>query len=35
MKLATHKDGCRDGQSVVVSRDLSTAHYKINWPLSL
>lgn len=27
MKLATLKDGSRDGQLVVVSRDLSTAHY--------
>jgi len=27
MKLATYKDGARDGQLVVVSRDLSTAHY--------
>ncbi|HEY1101971.1 MAG TPA: fumarylacetoacetate hydrolase family protein [Burkholderiaceae bacterium] len=27
MKLATLKDGTRDGQLVVVSRDLSTAHY--------
>ena len=27
MKLATYKDGTRDGQLVVVSRDLSTAHY--------
>ena len=27
MKLATFKDGSRDGQLVVVSRDLSTAHY--------
>ena len=27
MKLATSKDGSRDGQLVVVSRDLSTAHY--------
>jgi fumarylacetoacetate (FAA) hydrolase len=27
MKLATYKDGSRDGQLVVVSRDLSTAHY--------
>ena len=27
MKLATIKDGSRDGQLVVVSRDLSTAHY--------
>ena len=26
MKLATYKDGSRDGQLVVVSRDLSTAH---------
>ena len=25
--LATYKDGSRDGQLVVVSRDLSTAHY--------
>ncbi|MBP6854550.1 MAG: hypothetical protein KA164_23345, partial [Rhodoferax sp.] len=25
MKLATYKDGSRDGQLVVVSRDLSTA----------
>jgi fumarylacetoacetate (FAA) hydrolase len=27
MKLATYIDGSRDGQLVVVSRDLSTAHY--------
>ena len=27
MKLATYKDGSRDGALVVVSRDLSTAHY--------
>ena len=27
MKLATYKDGSRDGQLVVVSRDLSWAHY--------
>ena len=27
MKLATIKDGSRDGQLLVVSRDLSTAHY--------
>ena len=27
MKLATYKDGSRDGQLVVVSRDLSEAHY--------
>jgi fumarylacetoacetate (FAA) hydrolase len=27
MKLASVKDGSRDGQLVVVSRDLSTAHY--------
>lgn len=27
MKLATYKDGSRDGLLVVVSRDLSTAHY--------
>ena len=27
MKLATYKDGSRDGQLVVVSRDLSMAHY--------
>ena len=27
MKLATYKDGSRDGQLVVVSRDLQTAHY--------
>ncbi len=27
MKLATYKDGSRDGQLVVVSRDLVTAHY--------
>jgi len=27
MKLATYKDGSRDGQLAVVSRDLSTAHY--------
>ena len=27
MKLATYKDGSRGGQLVVVSRDLSTAHY--------
>ncbi len=29
MKLASYKDGSRDGQLVVVSRDLSTAHYAI------
>ena len=27
MKLASYKDGSRDGQLVVVSHDLSTAHY--------
>jgi fumarylacetoacetate (FAA) hydrolase len=27
MKLATYKDGSRDGQLIVVSRDLSHAHY--------
>ncbi len=27
MKLATYSDGSRDGQLVVVSRDLQTAHY--------
>jgi fumarylacetoacetate (FAA) hydrolase len=27
MKLATYKDGSRDGQLVVVSKDLSQAHY--------
>ena len=27
MKLATYQDGSRDGQLVVVSRDLTTAHY--------
>ena len=27
MKLATYKDGSRGGQLVVVSRDLSNAHY--------
>ena len=27
MKLATYKDGSRDGQLIVVSRDLSMAHY--------
>jgi fumarylacetoacetate (FAA) hydrolase len=27
MKLATYKDGSRDGQLVVVSRDLSSAHF--------
>ncbi|KQW68504.1 fumarylacetoacetate hydrolase family protein [Methylibium sp. Root1272] len=27
MKLATYKDGSRDGQLVVVSHDLTTAHY--------
>ena len=27
MKLATYNDGSRDGQFVVVARDLSTAHY--------
>jgi fumarylacetoacetate (FAA) hydrolase len=27
MKLATYQDGSRDGQLVVVSRDLATAHY--------
>ena len=27
MKLATYKDGSRDGQLVVVSRDLTSAHY--------
>ena len=26
MKLATYKDGSRDGQLVVVSRDLALAH---------
>ncbi len=30
MKLATYKDGSRDGQLVVVSRDLSQAHYASN-----
>jgi fumarylacetoacetate (FAA) hydrolase len=30
MKLATYKDGSRDGQLVVVSRDLSLAHYAAN-----
>ena len=35
MKLGSLKEGGRDGTLVVVSRDLSTAHYKINWPLSL
>ncbi len=29
MKLASYKDGSRDGQLVVVSRDLSTAHYAV------
>lgn len=29
MKLATYKDGSRDGQLVVVSRDLGTAHYAV------
>lgn len=29
MKLATYKDGSRDGQLVVVSRDLTTAHYAV------
>ena len=27
MKLATYQDGSRDGQLVVVSRDLSQAHH--------
>ena len=27
MKLASYNDGSRDGQLVVVSRDLSQAHY--------
>src|SRR5439155_26500239 len=27
MKLASYKDGSRDGQLVVVSRDLATGHY--------
>ena len=27
MKLATYQDGSRDGQLVVVSRDLSLAHF--------
>ena len=27
MKLATYRDGSRDGQLVVVSRDLRLAHY--------
>ncbi|TXD80741.1 fumarylacetoacetate hydrolase, partial [Ralstonia pseudosolanacearum] len=27
MKLATLKDGSRDGQLAVVSRDLKTAHF--------
>jgi fumarylacetoacetate (FAA) hydrolase len=27
MKLASYKDGSRDGQLIVVSRDLGTAHY--------
>jgi fumarylacetoacetate (FAA) hydrolase len=27
MKLATYKDGSRDGQLVVVSRDMASAHY--------
>src|SRR4051812_37541852 len=27
MKLATYQDGSRDGQLVVVSRDLASAHY--------
>jgi fumarylacetoacetate (FAA) hydrolase len=27
MKLATYKDGSRDGQLIVVSRDLSSAHF--------
>jgi fumarylacetoacetate (FAA) hydrolase len=27
MKLATYKDGSRDGQLIVVSRDLHTAHF--------
>jgi fumarylacetoacetate (FAA) hydrolase len=27
MKLATYRDGSRDGQLIVVSRDLQTAHY--------
>src|SRR5262245_12334615 len=29
MKLATYKDGSRDGQLVVVSRDLGQAHYAV------
>ena len=27
MKLATYKDGSRDGQLIIVSRDLATAHF--------
>ena len=27
MKLATYKDGSRDGQLIVVARDLQTAHF--------
>ena len=27
MKLASYKDGSRDGQLLVVSRDLGSAHY--------
>ncbi|MEP6964686.1 MAG: fumarylacetoacetate hydrolase, partial [Polaromonas sp.] len=27
MKFATYKDASRDGQLLVVSRDLSSAHY--------
>ncbi len=29
MKLATYRDGSRDGQLLVVSRDLCTAHYAV------
>jgi len=35
MKLATYKDGSRDGQLVVVSRDLSTAHYATGIPAKM
>ncbi len=35
MKLATYKDGSRDGQLIVVSRDLSTAHYATGIALRL
>jgi fumarylacetoacetate (FAA) hydrolase len=35
MKLASYKDGSRDGQLVVVSRDLSTAHYATDIALTL